>query len=246
MGELDALGLADEHQRVLADDVTAAQGHDADLVAASRTDFVAVGLADRVELPTGGIGHGLPDAQGGARWRVAFVAVVNLEHLGVPVGAECFGRGPRQVNHERDAHRVVGSSDDRNLAAGFDQSELGLLAEAGGAEHQRDPAFHAAGQVGLGGLGQRKVDDDVVASGEQLVAERDADAALADQWPDVFAQARSARTSDGSGERHGIGCEHLGHEALPHATARADDDDGSESLVHQVSSNPRRASITWV
>src|SRR5262245_27532744 len=86
MGELDPLPRAEEVDGVVAYDVAAADGEDADLLGPARTD-VALAPVDAGE-PAPDVAHGSPEALGGTARSVDLGAVVRLDDLHVKAKTE--------------------------------------------------------------------------------------------------------------------------------------------------------------
>src|SRR5438552_15354360 len=77
VGDLDAVAVAQEHDRVIADDVAAAQGLDADLAGAAGADVAVARVAGgRRQVSARALRDGFGQAQGGAGRRVFLAAVV--------------------------------------------------------------------------------------------------------------------------------------------------------------------------
>ena len=119
MGELDSLALPHEIEGVLADDVAAAERHDADLVERTRSDVAASAMNDgplRVELL--GMSNDFTEAHGGAARGVDLSLVMDLHDLGIKAGAEELG-GARGEKVERvDTLAVVRREDDGHMLGG--------------------------------------------------------------------------------------------------------------------------------
>jgi hypothetical protein len=100
VGELDALGGPQQEDRVLAHHITAAGGAQADLGVAAHPQTVAHRGAGVGPGQASALGGGSGQAQGGAAGGVGFVAVVQLEDLGL----ECRAQGAGGLAHEGCEH----------------------------------------------------------------------------------------------------------------------------------------------
>src|SRR5690606_4917175 len=130
-------------------------------------------------------------------------------------------------------------ADDGDLARGAAQQLTGGLLQAGGAEHQRHASFDAAANVGVGGRGEREVDDDAVATRPQLVDDGEADVVETGEATGVLAEPGAALAIDGGLEDHPVAEDDLADEGLAHAAAGADDDNGDEAFGRHDGSKSR-------
>src|SRR5262245_31772706 len=89
VGDLEAIAVPQEEHGVVADDVAAAQGLDADLARAARADVAVAGVAGRRrQVAAGRVGQLLGQPERGARRCVLLSAVVGLDDLDVVVRSE--------------------------------------------------------------------------------------------------------------------------------------------------------------
>src|SRR5262245_27817206 len=113
VADLEALRRAEEVRSVLADDVAAAHRRHADLAARARPDVAVAAVALDAVVVRAVAGRDRPgDHQRRPRRSVALGAVMGLDDLGVPLGAERARRLTDQPGDEVDPEREVGGKDD--------------------------------------------------------------------------------------------------------------------------------------
>ena len=223
MGDLDALAGAREQHRVLADDVAAADGGEADgaPVALARVPLAAVDGA-LAEVAAEGLGDDLAQPQGSARGGVDLVAVVRLDDLDVAVVAQHARGDLHQLEAQVDAGAHVGGEDHGDVAGGLgDTAALGLV-EPRGADDDAPPELAAQRHVPHGGVGRGEVDEHVEALGDrpEVVGHRHVHAPEAGELARVVAHPRAARTLEG-GRQHRVLALGAGlDDGPPHAPGR--------------------------
>ena len=219
MGEFEPLALGDEHHRVLAHHIAAAQGREADIARAPRAGVaLAAPLRDRVQIGAAPRRRRPPEADGRARGRIHLVLVVDLEDFDVVFLAE-------QARHALDGreqrvhrHAHIGRIDDgqglrrlreRGLLPGVEAGGADDMARAGRGRHRR----MLDGRAGQGefdrGLGRLEHRFRVIAYGDAAA--------------EVAPERRMARRLAGRGELQIVGRPHEFHQQPAHAPAGSDD-----------------------
>ena len=162
VGDLDAVAVAEEEDGVVADDVAAAQGLDADLVGAAGADVAVARVAGgRRQVAAGRLGERLSQVQRGPRGGVLLVPVVGLDDLHVVVGAEGAGGVRHQPQHDVDADRVVRRVHHRDVQGRDVERGARVRAEPGRSDHQPDALGRRRRGDRFGHARRREVDPDV-------------------------------------------------------------------------------------
>ena len=138
MSEFDALAIGGEHDGVVADDVTTAEGVHADFLAGAGADVADAAVGDVVFVRGAGfLVEDIEEAPGGAGGGIDFVAVVHLGDFNVEaLVAEDGGGFPREPEEGVDADGEVGGVDDGDGLRGFVDGGEFPGAVAGGADDE--------------------------------------------------------------------------------------------------------------
>ena len=156
---LDALGVADEHDGVVADDVASPDRMDADLLASGTYSLAPVDELLSAHL----LADDLSDGHGGSAGSVLLLVVVGLDNLHVVVVAEEACGLLAELHEGGDTDGVVGTDDRGDVVLDDLAGDHGLVlgGEAGGTDDEVDTAPGCDGCVDDGGLGDGEVDVDV-------------------------------------------------------------------------------------
>ena len=159
MSDFEAFTGSEPQGGVLADDGPAAEGGDADFIIGA--DFAALGTVGDEVRPGGPCGgNGLRQGEGGAGWGVEFVAVVGFDDFAIPVCKRGGGLGTEAL-HDGDAEGGVGGHEDGLATGECGDSVANLLGNAGGGDEPGCTASFHLWDGRLGGLGDRKIDQEV-------------------------------------------------------------------------------------
>mmetsp|Transcript_6334 Transcript_6334/g.25725 ORF Transcript_6334/g.25725 Transcript_6334/m.25725 type:complete len:413 (-) Transcript_6334:1763-3001(-) len=162
VADLDALAGAGEQHGVVANDVAAAHGGEADGGRVARAgDALAAVDGAGLQVTAQRIGDDLAHLQRGAAGRVDFVAVMGLDDLDVEAFVHRPCREVEQLEHDVDADAHIGREDDGGALG--QPGDLGLLLglEAGRADHRLDAQLGADGQMGQRRVGAGEVDQHI-------------------------------------------------------------------------------------
>src|SRR5271166_996909 len=136
--DLDALALGGEQHAMFADDVAGTHDREADAAGRARTGLpVALEDRARAEARAARLRHGLTEAQGGARGRVALRAVMRFENLDVVSRPERPGRQSDEFGDDVDADAGIRSHQHRNAPRRLRDEPERRRIHAGRADHQR-------------------------------------------------------------------------------------------------------------
>jgi hypothetical protein len=175
--DLDALASTGEKHRVVADDVAAADGREADRrrIALAGHAFARIDGAV-LEIAAERFGDHLTHLERRARRRVDLVAMVCFDDLDVVAGGQRLRGHLQQLEGHVDAHAHVGRHHDGDVPGGVRDLDLLRLAEAGGADDRLHAQFATGGQMGERSLGPREVDQDLrpLQPGAQVCDDRNA------------------------------------------------------------------------
>ena len=155
---------------------------------------------------------------------------MELEHLGIPPGAENAAEQGGGLEHDVDAHRHVRGDDDRDAGGGPVETLALRHGEAGGPGDEGDALAGASvGEVG-GGLGVGEVDGDVGPDlherGGEVVTERNVQRRDAGERADVASAGGRPRTGHGADHLHRGLLAGGAHDGRAHATRNARDEEG--------------------
>ncbi len=233
MRELDAFAVAGEDDRVIADDIAAAQSRETDrarLALAGNTVADIHAVAGEVASERGRCR--LAEHQRRARRRVDLVPVMHFDDLDIVVVAEALRGNLDQLGEHRDADAHVRREYDGDLArAGFERAAV-AFAQAGGADHRRDAGRGAGRDVRQRAFRPREIDEHV----GRCDATRDVGVDLhAGRATETFAGVASDERAGGDVERtakYQVRCgEYRFDQRLPHAPASAGDGD-ADRVAH--------------
>ncbi len=136
MADLHPLADVGKHDGVLPHQIAGANGGKADGVAIPLAgDPLAAVDGALFQVTSERLGHHLPHGEGGAGRCIHLVSVVPLDDLDVGVIPHHPGGLLQQLEHQVDAHRVVGGEDDADLLARLFQGGLARIVKTGGADH---------------------------------------------------------------------------------------------------------------
>ena len=156
VADLDALGVADEHDGVVADDVASPDRMDADLLASGTYSLASVDELLSAHL----LADDLSDGHGGSAGSVLLLVVVGLDDLHVVVVAEEACGLLAELHEGGDTDGVVGTDDRGDVVLDDLAGDHGLVlgGEAGSTDDEVDTAPGCDGCVDDGGLGDGEVD----------------------------------------------------------------------------------------
>ena len=159
VADLDALGVPDEHDGVVPDDVPAADGVDADLVSAGADAFASVDDLLAAHLLADDLGGG----HGGTAGGVLLLVVVGLDDLHVVGVAEVVRGLLDELEEHSDTDGVVGRDDRCDVVPyhGFCDVRLLLGCESGGTDDEVDSRIGGGRCVDRGGCCDGEVDEDI-------------------------------------------------------------------------------------
>lgn len=162
VGEFEAFSGGGEQDGVIADDVAAAQGVQANFIFGSGADDSLASVPQGfVRREIAGLGEDVRKGCGGAAGGVLFVVVVHFDDFEVEVVSQDFRRFACEPEKGVDAGGIVGSPNYGNFVGeGLDGGAV-FIGVSSGAD---DDGFRLGGRLlgdFLGGVGGAEVDDDV-------------------------------------------------------------------------------------
>src|SRR4051812_18014448 len=210
-GDLDALAGAGEEHGVLADDVAAPDGMEADFLPGALAGLALAAMArDLRQLALQRLGNDFAKFQRGARGRIDLVAVVRLDDLDVVAVAKDARRSLRQLVPGVDADGEVRRHDNRDAPRRLRDGFTLRVGKAGGADHHGTSVL----EIRKRALGTCEVDEHVAACSRSRIG-TDGDGA------GFAANSGAARHVVCAGELELAIGEHGIDERAAHAPARA-------------------------
>jgi hypothetical protein len=213
--ELEALALAEQHHRVIADDVAAADGMHADFAARPRADLSRASVDDRAVGVEASAGR-FDEASRGAARRIDFLAVVRFDDLDVEGEAESTGRLLDELGQELHAEAHVRGPEHRCSAREIVEGAHRTVVEVRRAAHERDRPRSARPRDRRHRFGMREVDHHLGGFDRRDGIADDAHAL--DFSADLVASADRADDQE-------IVLVREAHDGAPHTAARACDGD---------------------
>ena len=227
MGDFDALAGTREQHGVVAHDIAAAHGGEADggRIALAGHAFTAIDGA-LLEIAAQRIGDDLAHFQRGTRRRIDLVAVMGFDDLDV-IAQRQRARGlVEQLEHHIHANAHIRRHDDGNaLRRRANTRELGLVEARGADDHGHTSRF-ARGQMRHGAFGSGEVDEvaGVLQSGIKIGADGHA-SVYPGEGSGVLPQRRAAgHVERGTDAAIGRGQHGLDQRAAHAATGACDGD----------------------
>ncbi len=227
MRDLDALAGSREQHRVIADDVAAAHGREADRL---RIAFAGGALAsvdrDAPKVAPERLRNHLAHLQRGTGRRVDLVPMVRLDDLDVVFVSEYAGCHLEQAQRDVHADAHVRREHDRNrLGRARDRRASGIV-EPGRSDHHPDAAFDARAQVRQRARRPGEVDQEVGLRDGLIDAGADRHPGFAtEEGACVLAERSAAGDVERACELRVGRLEHGFHERAAHAAGCAGDRD---------------------
>src|SRR5579862_3117623 len=219
-GHLDPLPGAGKDDRVLADDVAAADGMETDLLRRARPDVAfAAMLCFLFQISLQCRSDDFAQFKSGARGRVHLLAMVRLDDFDVVAVAQDTRCDLGQFEHRVHPHREIRRHRDRDLAARLQDGALQRIGEPGGAYYDRLSELRADLDVFDGAFGAREINKHVARSNRLADVRSDLDAANARSYRGAALGIERGR------QRQRFVGEHAFDERLPHLAAGAGNHD---------------------
>ena len=241
MCELDAFAIAGKDDRMLTDDIAAAQGGKSDGPASAAADLsVAHTLGHRIQGGSAPCGGGLAKSERRAGGRIHLVAVVHLHDFDIVVLSEDRGDLPCQPEEKVDADAHVGADDHRNGFSGGGQALALLTFQSRRPDDEGGPMASRQAGVQSGCRGRREVDNGIGALEQGVRIGLDAATGIraTGQRGNIATDELMAGPFRAAGKTYAVRVENRLHEHAPHAAATSDNAN-FHAGIHQQSARPR-------
>ncbi len=201
MAQDHPLARRGEDHVMLADDIRAADGAESDGAPfAGAGDALTRGGAQCVQRLAATVGGGFAQHQRGPRRRVHLAVVMRLDHLDIPVLAQCGGDLAGQADQQAHAKAHVAGADDRRMAGGGFQFVQICGFKAGGADHMHGTGLRSQFRKSHGRRRSGKVDHGLrLGDGlDRIVGDGDSQGRAAHRLAQIAAHPGAALALDGA------------------------------------------------